>query len=232
VVLSRRKVLEHERQQAREQMRSALVAGKVVRGKVEKIEPYGAFVNLGGGIKGLLHVSNISHQRVADPAQVLTVGQEVEVQILDVKDGGERIGLGMKQLGTDPWQGIEQRYQPEQRVRGKVMRVADFGAFVELEPGVEGLVHRSQLSATRVRSVEETVKLGDQLDVRVVSVDRAQRRIALSRLSAQGVLLGSEDETSQADVAEHLSRDRDVAPAVTNLGQVLRDALARKKPAP
>ncbi|MFO0982360.1 MAG: S1 RNA-binding domain-containing protein [Planctomycetota bacterium] len=229
VVLSRRRVLQREQRAARERMRATLVVGRVLRGRIERIEPYGAFVDL-GGVSGLLHVSNISHQRIADPAKVLSIGQEVEVQILELKEGGERIGLGMKQLQADPWVEAGARLQPDQMLRGKVVRITDFGAFIELEPGVEGLLHRSQLAPSRVRAIEDVVKVGDQVTVRVLAVDPAARRIQLSRLTARGAVIGSEEELSLEEVREHLAHDPAVKSATTNLGALLKAALEKQKP--
>ncbi|MEW6744955.1 MAG: S1 RNA-binding domain-containing protein [Planctomycetota bacterium] len=226
VVLSRRAVLEHEREQAREKTRAALAVGKVVTGRVEKIEPFGAFVDLGGGITGLLHVSNISHQRVKDPADVLTVGQQVEVQILSFEQDGKRIGLGMKQLAADPWHEVQQRYKADQIVTGRVTRIVDFGAFVELEPGVEGLLHFSQISPERVRAVGDAVQEGAEVTVRVVDVDPKKRRLSLSRLTARGALIGSEELVSAEKVKDYGQQGPSSG---TNLGALLREALEKKQ---
>ncbi len=229
VVLSRKSVVNRERRAARVETLKTLAAGMVLRGKVEKIEPFGAFVAIGDGLSGLLHVSNISHQRTADPSKVLTVGQEIEVQVLEIKEGGKRIGLGMKQLTVDPWTAAVGRFRAEAVVKGKVVRIAEFGAFVELEPGLEGLCHKSQLSPERVRVVEDAVKVGDEVTVRVVSVDARAKKIALSRLSTRGVLIGSDEDISQEDVNQHLKPGRSSG---TNLGALLREAMAKKGSSP
>ncbi len=225
VVLSRKSVMFRERRAVREETLKTLSVGMVVRGKVEKIEPFGAFVAIADGLSGLLHVSNISHQRTADPSKVLTVGQEVEVQVLEIKEGGKRIGLGMKQLTVDPWSAALGRFRSEAVVKGKVVRIAEFGAFVELEPGLEGLCHKSQLSPERVRVVEDAVKVGDDVTVRVVSVDPKAKKIALSRLSSRGVLIGSEEDVSNEEVNQHMDRGKSSG---TNLGALLREAMAKK----
>lgn len=228
VVLSRKTVLMREKRESRERTLADLAPGQVVRGKVEKLEPFGAFIDIGGGVTGLLHVSNISHQRVADPASVLAPGQDVEVQILEVKNGGKRIGLGMKQLATDPWDDLQTRYRIGQVVTGKVVRTAEFGAFVELEPGVEGLLHKSQLAPERVNRVEDVAKSGDAVVVRIQSVDPAQRRLSLSRLTERGALIGSEDDVAGEEVVRYL--DTGSAPTSgTNLGALLREAFAKKE---
>ncbi len=228
IVLSRRAILMTEKREARERTLQTLSPGQVVRGKVEKLEPFGAFVDIGGGVTGLLHVSNISHQRVEDPATVLQVGQDVEVQILEVKNGGKRIGLGMKQLAADPWDAFKSKVRAGQVIRGKVVRVAEFGAFVEVEPAIEGLLHKSQLSSERVNRVEDAVKVGAEVTVRVVSIDPAARRLSLSRLTERGAMIGSEEDVGGEDVDKYLVSG--AAPTSgTNLGALLREALAKKE---
>ncbi len=228
VVLSRKAVLQRERREQRERTLLTLAAGQVVRGRVEKIEPFGAFVDIGGGVTGLLHVSNISHKRVADPASVLQVGQEIEVQVLELKEGGKRIGLGLKQLAADPWDTARERLRAGQVLRGRVVRLADFGAFVELEGSLEGLLHRSQLAPERVNRVEDAVKVGEEVTVRVQAIDVENRRISLSRLGEHGGLLGADDDAGGADVGRYL--DAGSGPTSgTNLGALLREALERRE---
>ena len=232
VVLSRRKVLDEERRKAREESAATLAEGKVIRGTIEKIEPFGAFVTIGEELSGLLHVSNISHQRVEDPASVLQVGQSVEVQVLEIREGGRRISLGMKQLQAHPWDGIEQRLPPGRIVPGRVTRTADFGAFVELEPGVEGLLHISQLGLPRNRRVHDALAKGDELSVRIQSIDLEQRRMSLSRLTENGAILGSEEDITEADLGEAgrtMTRDHNPPTSGTNLGSMLRDAMDKGK---
>jgi ribosomal protein S1 len=225
VLLSRRSVLSREREHDREASVKSLSVGQVRHGKVEKLEPFGAFIDLGNGLTGLLHVSNISHQRVEHPSKVLTVGQELEVKVLEVAKGGQRIGVGLKQLQPDPWSTVAERFPPERVVKGKVVRLAEFGAFVELEPGIEGLVHISQLSADRVKKVQDAVKIGEEVTVRVQSVDGKARRISLSRKTQRGSLIGSDEDVSAEDLKQHL---RTALPATT-LGSLLQKALEAKK---
>lgn len=231
VVISRRLVLAKERRESRTRTMESMTVGQVVRGTVEKLEPFGAFVDIGGGVSGLLHVSNLSHQRVQDPASVLTPGQVIEVQILEIKNGGKRIGLGMKQLQADPWDGVEKRYRPGSVLTGKVIRIAEFGAFVEVMPGIEGLLHKSQLSPDRVNRVEDAVAVGGEVTVRVVSVDPAARRLSLSRLSERGHLIGSEEDVGGEEINSYLHKG-DGPVAGTNLGALLREAMenAAKRP--
>ena len=223
VVLSRKGILYRERREARERTLESMTEGQVVRGKVEKLEGFGAFVDLGGGLSGLLHVSNISHKRVADPSSVLEVGQDVEVQILEIKNGGKRIGLGMKQLQADPWDAVREKFRNGQVTQGKVVRIAEFGAFVEIAEAVEGLLHKSQLSPERVNRVEDAVKVGDDVTVRVQSIDPEARRISLSCLTDRGTMIGAEDDVGSEEVDKYMSRGGDSGGQ--NLGNILRAAM-------
>lgn len=186
VVVDRRIVLEEEEEQARRQAFEALKEGDVVRGVVRSLTDYGAFVDL-GGVDGLLHVSDISWGRVRKPADVLNVGDEIQVKILKVDAENRRISLGMKQLTPEPWSLAEEKYKPGERVRGVVVRLADFGAFVELEPGIEGLIHLSDLSwSKKARKPSDVLKVGEAVEVVVLNVNAAERRIALSLKQALG----------------------------------------------
>ena len=204
-VISHRKFLEHERREAVEEHLGKLHTGMVVPGKVSRLESFGAFVDLGNGLEGMVHVSNLSRKRVAKPEDVVAKGQDVQVMVLEIKEGG-RISLGMKQLEPDPWEGIGRRLQDNAVVTGKVTRIAEFGAFVELEAGVEGLLHVSQLGNDRVRRVGDAVKEGQEVTVRVISVDAPAQRISLSRLDPRGALLGSDEAVDANLIDEVLSK--------------------------
>jgi small subunit ribosomal protein S1 len=226
VVLSRRAVLEAERDQARADAADALTVGGVVRGKVTRIEKFGAFVEIAKGLEGLVHVSNVSRKRVEDLEELLKVGQEVEALVTEIKEGGRRIGLSMKALEPDPWDEVPHRYHEGTVLEGRVVRVADFGAFVELEPGVDGLVHVSQLSRDRVGRVQEVAKVGDAFPVRVLSVDPHARRISLSRMDEHGALLGTEEAADAGAVREVIQGSQQQSAGLgTNLGDLFRKAL-------
>jgi small subunit ribosomal protein S1 len=155
---------------------------------VQSLTDYGAFVDI-GGVDALLHVGDISWARVNSPADVLAIGQQVELKILKISDEGckRRISVGMKQLQPHPWEGAAQKYTPGDRVRGTVTRVMEFGAFVELEPGIEGLIHISEMSwARKVRKVSDVVKPGDTVEVVVLGVNEAERRLSLGLKQALG----------------------------------------------
>jgi small subunit ribosomal protein S1 len=186
VVVDRRAVIEEEQSRVKEQRFTELREGTVVKGIVRNLLDYGAFVDI-GGVDGMLHVAEISYGRVAKPADVLTVGQEIEVQIIKVDPRKRRISLSMKQLQADPWTTAADRYHVGDRIKGTVSRIADFGAFVELEPGLDGLVHLSEMSwSKKVRKPSDVVNPGDVVDVVVLGVNPADKRISLGLKQALG----------------------------------------------
>ena len=179
VVLSRREVLEDERKRLKEKTLESLEEGKTVKGKVKNITEYGVFVDL-GGIDGLLHITDISWGRVNHPSEFFMVGDEVEVVILKFDRAAERVSLGYKQRTPDPWEFVPQKYPIGARVKGKIVSLADYGAFVELEEGIEGLVHVSEMSWTqRVKHPSKIVSIGETVEVVVLDVDKANKRISL-----------------------------------------------------
>jgi ribosomal protein S1 len=232
VLLSRRALLQQEAAAKRKAAVAQLKEGQVIKGKVVKLEGFGAFVEISDGLTGLLHVSNIAHERVDHPNKVLELGQEVEVKILEIKEGGKRLGLGMKQLQAHPWDGVQQRYYEEARAKGSVTRTTDFGAFVQLEAGIEGLLHISQLGSERVKKVEDAVKVGDEVIVRVLSVDSQRRRLSLSRLDDLGEVITTlevdESEGPAKEPAVKIFTKDNLPQTATNLGDVLRKALEKK----
>jgi small subunit ribosomal protein S1 len=186
VVVDRRAILEEEDRAAKERRYSEVKEGEIVRGTVRSLTDYGAFVDI-GGVDALLHVADISWARIAKPADVLKAGQEVEAKVLKVDPAKRRISLGMKQLQPHPWDLAGEKYKVGDRVHGTVTRVAEFGAFVELEKGVEGLIHLSEMSWTKkVRKPSDVVNPGDQVDVVVLGVNPADRRISLGLKQALG----------------------------------------------
>jgi small subunit ribosomal protein S1 len=156
--------------------------GTVISGTVRNLTNYGAFIEIEEGIDGLLHVSDMSWVRkVSNPSEVVQKGQKITCQVLSVDQERKRVALGLKQMANDPWEGdIPGRYKPGQKVRGKVTKLTNFGVFVELEPGLEGLLHISELSDDKIESPEEVVKVGDDVDVKVLRVDVKDRKIGLS----------------------------------------------------
>lgn len=180
VVFSHKVVLEERHEKAKEKAFATLQEGMKVNGIVRRLTDFGAFVDIGDGVEGLLHVSEMAYSRVNHPSDVVSEGDEVTVMILGVDQERERISLGLKQTIADPWTTVAQRYQVGQVVTGEVTRVVDFGAFVKLEDGVEGLVHISELSHKHVAKAEDVVKPGDEVQVKIISVDADARRIGLS----------------------------------------------------
>ena len=179
LVVSRRALLEAERASQQGDFWESLEVGQEHEGIVKTIKDYGAFINM-GPMDGFLHIGEMSWSRINHPRDVLTEGQSVQVRILRLDPDRKRISLGMKQLVQNPWHTAAERYAPERVVPGKVTRIADFGAFVELEPGIEGLVHISELAWRRVGSVNEVLSVGDERDFQVIDVDPKRRRVSLS----------------------------------------------------
>jgi small subunit ribosomal protein S1 len=201
IVLSRRALLEEEAQAKAAELRARLQIGAVLKGRITSLTTYGAFVDL-GGLEGLLHVSEIGYSRLADPREALSVGQEIEVQVIKIEKGKdekrpERISLSRRALERDPWRDAADRFPEGAVVPGRVMRLESFGAFVELAPGLEGLVHVSELGAgRRLNHAREAAQIGQDVKVRVLNVDPVKRRISLSMAQA-----GTGDDHEPAEQA-------------------------------
>jgi ribosomal protein S1 len=200
LVVSRRALLEKEREETRDKLWLELAEGQVREGIVRSVRDFGAFVDL-GGVDGLVHISEMSWSRVQDATTVVQPGEKVKVVVLKVDRERRKVGLGLRQLMPSPWDDIASKYPPSGVVPGKVTRVAEFGAFVELEPGVEGLVHISELSPQRVRRVTDIVQPGQEVQVTVLRVDSAQRKISLS-LKAAAAKAEEAAESEEEEVAE------------------------------
>ncbi|MEO8451142.1 MAG: 30S ribosomal protein S1 [Gemmatimonadota bacterium] len=179
IVVSRRVILENERAHKREHLMKELEVGQVRKGIVKNITDFGAFIDL-GGVDGLLHITDMSYGRVSHPTELVQIGSEVEIKILDIDWQRERISLGMKQLQAYPWKDIAEKYPVGTRVQGKVVSITNYGAFVELEPGIEGLVHISEMSWTRnVRHPSKIVSIGETIEAVVLKVDESEEKISL-----------------------------------------------------
>jgi len=186
VVVDRRAILEEEEAKARQQKFAELKEGAVVRGTIRSLTDFGAFVDL-GGVDGLLHVGDMAWQRVSKPSDVVAAGDSIEVKILKINPEGKRISLGLKQLAPDPWTTAAERFHTGDRVQGKVSRLADFGAFVELLPGVDGLIHISEMSwAKKVKKPSDLLKAGEMVEAVVLGVNAGDRRISLGLKQALG----------------------------------------------
>ena len=179
IVLSRRVLLEQDREKLRSETLSNLKEGAELKGIVKNITDYGAFIDL-GGIDGLLHITDMSWGRINHPSQMFEVGQEIEVKVLSYDEGRQRVSLGYKQLQTDPWLTVAERYNVDSRAKGTVVSLTDYGAFVEMEQGVEGLIHISEMSwSKRIKHPSKVVQVGDEVEVVILAMDIENRRISL-----------------------------------------------------
>jgi len=212
VVLSQKAILAEEQVSKRAALFETLQEGDVVNGVVRRLADFGAFVDI-GGVDGLLHVSEMSYSRVKHPSEIVKVGDEVEVQVLKVDKERSRVSLGLKQLKPSPWETVAEKYALGSLITGKVVRIAPFGAFVQLEDGVDALIHISQLSEKRVAKVEEVVKVGDMVQAKVIECKPEEKRISLSIREAVA-------EAHAVQDAEVLAAQQDI-PAVT-IGDVLK----------
>lgn len=185
VVVSRKDLLEKSRNEARSEKLGSLKVGQIVRGKVKNITDFGVFIDL-GNLDGLLHITDMSWGRVSHPSDLVKLGDEIDVVVIAIDQVKQKISLGLKQKGTDPWNSVDQRYAIGNQVRGKVVNILPYGAFVELEPGIEGLVHISELSWTkRVNHPSEILSVGMELDVVILSLDKEAKKISLGAKQAQ-----------------------------------------------
>ncbi len=201
VVLSRRAVLEEERKEVREQILGKLEPGQVVEGKISNIVDFGAFVDL-EGIDGLIHISELSWSHVNHPSEVVAIGDSVRIKVLDIDRDRQRISLGLKQTQEDPWQRVISTHRPGDVLEGTVTKVVAFGAFVEILPGVEGLVHISELADHHVESPSEVVEPNSTLNVKILEIDEERRRLSLSIKRVEGQNMPMGDLGEQLEAAE------------------------------
>jgi small subunit ribosomal protein S1 len=181
LIVSRRRLLEEEQRAAAGQVKASIVPGAVLTGRVASLREFGAFIDLGGGVQGLLHISEMGWSRVSDPSQVLKAGEEISVKVLQVDEAKEKISLGLKQLTDDPWTRVQSTYEVGQVVTGRVTRVAEFGAFVEIEPGVEALAHVSTFPPTgRTHGWKAAVPLGRDAAFEILTIDPDKKRIGVA----------------------------------------------------
>jgi small subunit ribosomal protein S1 len=223
IVVSRRALLEEQQKAVAADVRRSIVEGAVMTGRVASVREFGAFVDLGGGVQGLLHVSEMAWARVADTTQVVKPGDEITVKVLRVDEDKQKISLGLKQLLDDPWSKVAEHYKAGQLRRGRVTRVAEFGPFVELEPGVDGLVPLSETGVARGGDIKKSFPVGTEIQVAVLEVDAVARRIRLSVTAVEKMREGDE-------VREYTERT-DAAPAegFGSLADKLRGALTPRR---
>jgi small subunit ribosomal protein S1 len=221
IVVSRRKQLEEEQRASADAVRKSIVPGAVLSGRVASVTDFGAFVDVGGGIQGLLHVSDMSWSRADTPGAVVASGDQITVKVLRVDESTGKISFGLKQLQDDPWSTVATTYQVGQVRTGRVTRLADFGAFVELEPGITGLMPVSEAGLDRDADLAKAFPIGSEVEVAVLEADASGRRIRLSRKAVA-------QQREQAELREYSARP-DAAPATPlgSLADKLRDALKR-----
>ncbi len=205
LVVSRRKLLERERDRQKEKFWKEIEEGQTRTGVVRGLQPFGAFVDLGGA-DGLVPVSELAWSRVEKPEDVVKIGQSVQVKVMKVDYAKQKVALSLRQLAASPWDNIQERIHTGTRITGKVTRTMEFGAFVEVEPGIEGLIHISELGTNRTRRVRDVVTEGQEVEVQVVSVDKEQRRIGLSLKAIGEAKARAENE---AAMAEQRKRDEE-----------------------
>ena len=229
LVLSRRAVLEREREQARQQLLDSLQPGQIRDGVVRKLMDFGAFVDL-GGIDGLVHVSQVAWGRVKHPSDVLHEGQQIKVRVEKVDPATGKISLGYRDLLESPWTAAAMKYPSNTIAKGIVTKLMDFGAFVELEPGIEGLVHISELSHKRICACSDVVKEGQEIEVMVLSVDSEAQRMSLSMkmLSAPPEPVKKEDDATEAAAAKSKKHQQPTGPLIGGLGRKTGDRFGLK----
>lgn len=224
VLVSRRLVLEREREDERARSISALRPGTVVEGRVTRLEAYGAFVRFGHGLTGLIHVSNLARERVAHAADVLRLGASVRARVLEVRERGRRIALGLKQMQENPWAGAAERYPPGRIVAGEVAHLLEQGCFVALEPGIEGFLPRSEAGLAEGRGLAEQLAVGQPLSLRVLAIDPERERLSLSLLHSHGARIAPSEAEGDASFRALRASDE---PAPARFGTPLGSLLAR-----
>lgn len=214
IVLSRKQVLEKELEKLREKTWATLEDGQVIKGIVRRLTDFGAFVDI-GGVDGLIHISDLAWQRVDHPSDVVSVDEEVQVKVLNIDKERERISLGLKQLQPNPWDTVEERYEIGSIIEGKVVKLVDFGAFVEVEPGVEGLVHISQISAEHIPTPGDVLTVGETVKIKIIDINSKDRRMSLSIKEAL-------NEENKNDYKTQNESDN------ITIGDMIGDALGKK----
>ena len=230
VVLSRRAVLEEERKEVREQILGRLEPGQVGVGKISNIVDFGAFVDV-DGIDGLIHISELSWSHVNHPSEVVAIGDTVRIKVLDIDRDRQRISLGLKQTQEDPWQRVISTHRPGDVLEGQVTKVVAFGAFVEILPGVEGLVHISELADHHVENPSEVVEPGTSLNVKILEIDEERRRLSLSIKRVEGQNMPMQGLSEQIAAAEQSSEGSTAGPVAEDDSPALQESSPSTPPA-
>ncbi len=226
VTVSRKLVVQRERLNDHQREVDRLKIGQVVQGRVTRIEEYGAFVAIGHGLEGLVHVSNLSHERVESPESVVKIGDTLDLKVLHIRRGGKRIGLGLKQMHESPWADLERTAFVGQIVAGVVTRVRDFGAFIAIRPGVEGLVPASESGVGPTQRLRGVLQPGQKVSARILTIDTERERLALSFFHSSGLRI-QPDESENAESFEGIARSLATEHLGTKLGEELGRALRR-----
>ncbi len=222
VLVSQKSVLKKRKESRDLHQTGALKVGQVIHGRVSRIEPYGAFVRFGQGLEGMIHISNLSLDRIDHPSDVVTKGQSIEAKILTIRRGGKRVGLGLKQMVESPWKAFARVSYPDRILEGRVTKTADFGIFVSVAEGIEGLLHNSESNVGRDRRLRDVMKKGETIVCRVVDFDPDEERMSLSLLHRDGSPVQAEEALAPEELSQ-LTEDK--ASALTNLGKLLARAL-------
>ena len=230
VVLSRRAVLEEERKEQRQAILERLQPGLVIEGQISNIVDFGAFVDL-DGIDGLIHISELSWSHVNHPSEILSIGDTVQVKVLDIDRDRQRISLGLKQTQEDPWQRVVDTYNVGDELEGKVTKVVAFGAFVEILEGVEGLVHISELAQHHVENPREIIQPGDDVKVKILEIDSERRRLSLSIKRVEGQVLPQRDTMAPSETADGGAGDLENVPELGLSEDVFSNAPEAEAPA-
>ena len=215
VVLSHKNVLEKERERLKEKTWASIEEGQVIKGVVKRLTDFGAFVDI-GGVDGLIHISDLAWHKIDHPSEIVTEEQEVEVQVLKVDKERGRISLGLKQVMPNPWDEVDKKYKIGSVIDGKIVKLVSFGAFVEVEPGVEGLVHISQISKDHVSNPEDVLKTGENVKVKIMDINAKEKRMSLSIREAQ-------DENDNRQVYEKTNENNGVT-----IGEMVGDLFEKK----
>ncbi|NLZ53569.1 MAG: bifunctional 4-hydroxy-3-methylbut-2-enyl diphosphate reductase/30S ribosomal protein S1 [Thermoanaerobacteraceae bacterium] len=215
VVLSHKNILEKERERLKEKTWATIKEGQIIKGVVKRLTDFGAFVDI-GGVDGLIHISDLTWQKIKHPSEIVTEEQEVEVQVLRVDKERGRISLGLKQIMPNPWDDVDKKYKVGSVIDGKVVKLVSFGAFVEVEPGIEGLVHISQISKDHVSNPEDVLKTGDNVKVKIMDINAKEKRMSLSIKEAQ-------DENENKQIYENTNENNGVT-----IGEMVGDLFDKK----
>lgn len=225
VFVSRKLVLQREKADGHQRELGHLKPGQVVQGRVVRIEEYGVFLRFGRGLEGLVHVSNLTHDRAEDPRQSFKKGETLSARVLSIRQQGKRISLGVKQLDGDPWAEVERRFYPDQIVEARVSKVLDFGVFLTIARGVEGLLPRSEAALREGRAPREQFHEGDRIAVRIHRLEPEAQRLTFSRCHRTGAEIAADEAVDRSELDEVLDHRTARERLQSSLGQTLRDAL-------